>query len=359
MSAQIDNEKVTGNTVERVANVELHNCILIKMVLMLLIVVGHSTIFWTGDWFTCNPVIPSGGLGGLSKWLNSFHTYTFVLVSGYIFAKKMIGGGYPQYIPFLIKKVKRLLIPYAFTALVWVIPITQLFFHYDGYDLMKKYVLCSSPSQLWFLWMLFWIFVIAYGMWKLLSGSKVWGITSALICYVVGVVGGHLFPNVFCIWTALQYIVFFYIGIQIRIGHEKGRNLWSDTVPILVWLGIDILLYVGYSILQSKGTLGFVGIILGLILHIWGALMAFYLLQRFANGVAWEESLFVRKLSGLTMPIYLFHQQVIYFVIWWLNGKIDPYIHAALNFVFAMTGSILISLLLKQFRITRILIGEK
>lgn len=92
MSAQIDNEKVTGNTVERVASVELHNCILIKMVLMLLIVVGHSTIFWTGDWFTCNPVIPSRVLGGLSKWLNSFHTYTFVLVSGYIFAKKMIGG---------------------------------------------------------------------------------------------------------------------------------------------------------------------------------------------------------------------------------------------------------------------------
>lgn len=59
------------------------------------------------------------------------------------------------------------------------------------------------------------------------------------------------------------------------------------------------------------------------------------------------------------MPIYLFHQQVIYVCIFLLNGLINPYIHAALNFIVAMIVSLLISIMTMKFKWTKFLIGEK
>ena len=75
-------------------NQKLYNCVFIKSILMLLVILYHSTVFWNGNWFTVEPVaFQSTILGVFSQWLNSFHIYAFILVSGYIFAFKMSGGG--------------------------------------------------------------------------------------------------------------------------------------------------------------------------------------------------------------------------------------------------------------------------
>lgn len=72
----------------------LQNCGFVKEVLMLLVILGHAVHFWTYDWFTVyTPVYECRSLAILSSWINSFHIYAFALVSGYIFAFKMIGGG--------------------------------------------------------------------------------------------------------------------------------------------------------------------------------------------------------------------------------------------------------------------------
>lgn len=72
---------------------KLDNCTFVKTILMLLVILGHAMAFWSGDWFTANPIIPSQGLKIMYTWLNSFHIYGFTLVSGYIFAFKIRGGG--------------------------------------------------------------------------------------------------------------------------------------------------------------------------------------------------------------------------------------------------------------------------
>ena len=64
-------------------------------------------------------------------------------------------------------------------------------------------------------------------------------------------------------------------------------------------------------------------------------------------------------LSKRSMPIYLFHQQVIYFTIIWFNGKVNPYINVAVNFIVAIVLSVIISSILMKFKVTRFLIGEK
>lgn len=92
--------------------------------------------------------------------------------------------------------------------------------------------------------------------------------------------------------------------------------------------------------------------------HVFGALMSFFVLQWLATKVNWKNKLF-RIFSKQSMAIYLFHQQIIYFTIIWLNGKVNPYLNAIVNFIVALVLSSLISTLLMRFKVTRVLIGEK
>ena len=354
--------------------ITLLNCTFVKTILMLTVILGHSTAFWADDWFTARePVFAADWLGIFSNWLGSFHIYAFVLVSGYIFAYKMSGGGYASYGRFLKNKAKRLLIPYVFTAGVWVVPLSQYFYKWDVEEIIQKYVLCINPSQLWFLWMLFWVFALVWPLWKLLSGSMIKGLIIALVCYAVGLVGGYFVPNIYCIWTAFQYIPFFFIGIQIRVQCSeevedklkdidcRGSNVFSiEKIPAVLWVTLDLLIfYIDWLAGQGRISIPGVSLITGFILHIIGAVMAFAVLQKTAGKFTWQENKGFSKLIKCSMPMYLFHQQIIYFVIAELNGRVNSYINATLNFVLSTIISLLISIILLRFKYTRVLAGEK
>lgn len=252
------------------------------------------------------------------------------------------------------------MIPYVFAAVAWVVPISQYFFKWDTVEVLKKYVLCINPSQLWFLWMLFWVFMMAWPLWKWLSGSVYIGTAISLILYCIGVVGSKVIPNVFCIWTAFQYMPFFYIGIRIRMKQEARNKLWIEKVPVLCWILIDVLVFI-LNLMVEEGKLDFsyLGIIIGFATHMIGAIMAFLVLERIAESVNWRKNRVFVALAKYSMPMYLFHQQLIYFVISWLNGKVHPYINAGVNFGVAVVGALIISWVFMQFKATRFLIGEK
>lgn len=176
----------------------LKNCNFSKTVLMVLVAFYHAIAFWTGTWFTCNPIFGSKSLELLAAYIGSFHIYAFALVSGYIFAYK-IHGGYNRYLPFLQNKAKRLLVPYAFVMLIWVAPISEYFFRWDLTDLIKKYILCINPSQLWFLWMLFGVFAIVWPLRSVMIEKPLAGYAIAIAFYGLGTIGEKVVPNVFCI----------------------------------------------------------------------------------------------------------------------------------------------------------------
>lgn len=289
----------------------------------------------------------------------------------YICIQNEWGGGYQRYIPFLKNKAKRLLIPYAFVAVVWVVPISQYFNYFSIGDIFKQYVLCINPSQLWFLWMLFWIFALAWPLWKCLSGPPLKCILVSLIFYGIGLIGGVLIPNVFCIWTALQYVPFFCIGIQIWTQQKKKAQftnqdnrhevkLWIDRIPTMCWILLDLILFYTYLLSRQEHIpIPGVTVIIRFALNIVGSVMAFIVLQKIAVIVRWKNMKVFKKLSECSMPMYLFHQQIIYFTILLFNGRVNPYFNAVLNFLIAVALSMLISAILMKFKITRLLVGEK
>lgn len=177
----------------------------------------------------------------LAEYIGAFHIYAFALVSGYIFTYKS-RWEYSRYLPFLRNKAKRLLVPYVFVMLIWVAPISEYFFRWDLADLIKKYILCINPSQLWFLWMLFGVFAIVWPLRRVMIEKPLAGWAIAIAFYGLGIIGGKFVPNVFCIWTACQYILFFFIGMRIRVKSEKQERLITEIVPWYCRLIADLVL---------------------------------------------------------------------------------------------------------------------
>lgn len=181
---------------------ELKNISFLKTVLMIIIVLYHSIIFWGGSWFTKNPAQQIVALKWLSEWMNTFHIYGFTLASGYLYAyARHERGKYQSFKAFLQKKATRLLVPYFCVALLWVVPIQCYFIDYTVEELISKYLLATAPSQLWFLIMLFGVSLFFWLFSDVIYINNKLGLTIALIMYMLGSIGSVLLPNIFGVWT--------------------------------------------------------------------------------------------------------------------------------------------------------------
>ena len=340
--------------------IELDNCIYVKTILMILVVLYHSVIFWRGGWINEEPIIQAKSLAILAEWLNSFHIYGFVLVSGYLFYfLRYEKESYSLAKYFFNRKIKRLLVPYVFAAVIWVIPISNIFFDYDMITIFNNYFLAIAPKQLWFLVMLFNVFAIFWPISNVMEKYNFIGVIIVVFFYIVGRLCGHFMPNIFQLWTAFRYIPFFLCGFKIR---QYG----SDTIkkiPALFYILIDIILFILCKVLENTNTniliIKLFSNVLSVVLNITGAIMAFVVLQKLAGYGNWKNNrkyLFICKCS---MPVYLLHQQIIYFSLVLLNGLINPYLHAVINFICAMFVSLLLSAILLKYKPTRFMIGEK
>ena len=327
------------------------------MVLMLTVVLCHSVSFWCGEWFTVlvnERVIKP--LSVISGWTGSFHVYAFTLVSGYLFYYLKIEClKYENFLLFLLNKIKRLIVPYIFISIIWVIPITQFYYNYSIQDLLFKYILAINPSQLWFLWMLFWVYMLFCPIAKIVDNKPFLGCIIAMFLFGAGNVAGHFIPNLFNVLTGFQFIVFFYAGFVLR-KYEKRINegILAICLCVIHIVLFSVKLYFHFSKIISFG--------LDFVIHMSGAIGVFLLLQyvftRF-DSLAQICQVKLKLLVQHSMSIYLFHQQIIYFVLVLFYSIINPYLHAVLCFLISISASLVISFLLSKFRIGKIAIGEK
>ena len=325
---------------------------------MLLVVLCHSAAFYGGNWFrVCTVSEVNEVLAILSSWLGTFHVEGFTLISGYIYYYiKYEKGGYQDFRKYVRNKSKRLLVPYITISLLWVIPIGVFFYSYSLVEVIKDYVLGESPSQLWFLLMLFNVFVIYDCILTRISVGK---IVLVFILFVGGVVLGNVCPNIFQILTSMKYLLFFYIGCIIR---KRYPDMQSDKMLIF---GIMFLLVnlVFFAILNLEIFVdGIIGKVMALLsrnlCEISGAIMAFLLLSFLASKLRWDNKLFT-NLTIVSFPIYLFHQQFIYVLLWNFQSFVNSYIMCCVNFLFSILASYYISRMLMKFKVVKHLIGVK
>lgn len=331
---------------------KIENCTFIKTLLMMSVVLYHSCVFWSGGWFSVlSPINESNTLAVLSQFLNSFHVYCFVFVSGYLFYYlKYEKGKYDKYGEFIKKKIIRLLFPYWAVCLFWVAPITAYLYHYSFKDFVFNYVLGISPSQLWFILALFWIFVFIWPISNAIRNSTLIALFVSGTAFVIGLIGAKYLLNLFCFFTGLQFLTFFILGFKIRQFNSEGlkRIKWYICSILFV-----VLFLIPYFV-----NFGKLSIVYSYMLHIVGALTAFLVLQKLSMSTNWKRNKAVAILNKYSMSIYLLHQQIIYFVLSLLNGLTEPWIIALVSFLMSISISLCISRLLSFNRVSCMLIGK-
>ncbi|MBQ7617169.1 acyltransferase [bacterium] len=347
---------MNNQTFDLTSHKTLNNLQLIRVVLAILIVLYHSILFLNGHYFSVvhveKQVVPSY----IADWLNSFHIYSFVFVSGYLFFYlKNEKKTYNSYRRFIINKIKRLLVPYFVVSILWAAPIDFFFYRGDFSFFFTKYILGEGPSQLWFLLMLFWIFLLFYPLSNLFMKKCLFFIP--LLTYVISIVGSQYLPNVFQIWNVFKFFPFFYFGYVTRMFFEKKIKLslfW-------VWIIINISLFVMYIFIESNSgiTFSLIRISLMFLIHFTGVLMVWCSLQFIGSHFSCEKSRVITFLAKRSMLVYLFHQQFIFLVTYFLINRISIYIIPLVSFFVSLICSLLIASLILRFNWLRILFGEK
>lgn len=328
-----------------------------KSLLLLLVVLYHSLLCCTGiSWAPQSAYQTSRTFYYIAQFLNSIHIYAFTFVSGYVYAYlRYETDRYSDWKTVIKKKTRRLLLPYASTAIFWVIPFYCYFWSPSPQELAVKYLLGDAPSQLWFLLMLFWQFVFFQPLADRITVQRknicLFLTVFLLLYYLPTVVPIANILNVFQILTTFKYFLFFYLGIVFRRIDTRKYITWKvfcggTILTVLLFAGRQIMLEHGLLSRTSAERISPFVSIFGTYSFIIGCIL---LHRRFPD----EKSGIIQK-SGMT--VYLFHQQLIYVSICLFNKPwMPPIALVFLNFCVGLFGGILIYLVLRKWKITRFL----
>ena len=325
---------------------------------MIIIVVYHSMLFLGGEWFNDVVQVPSyKTFQILCNWLNSFHIYAFVLISGYVFYYiKYEKNGYEHFFPFFVNKVKRLIVPYVFVLFFWVIPFYIFFYGFDIQIIAVRFFLGTAPNQIWFLLALFLTFMISFFLSSVFKEKVFMSLLIVLAMVAAGTLGGHFFPNFFQIWSSLRFVAFFFLGFKIR-------QCWSSYIkkcPFFIWILVDVSLFAFCCFLQTTESIvcSYLNVALMFLVNAVGSIMAWQTLDFVANRVN-TSSKIQNFLSKRTMIVFLFHQQIIYVSIYLFASKMNEFLVLILNIILSFSISLIIASIMLLWNWTRFLVGEK
>lgn len=338
-------------------NNRFENIAFIKTFMMVCVVLCHSMSFFTGSWFNVLTLDSNASyLAYFSEFLGTFHIQSFAMASGFLFYYLMTEKGrYNDPKNDIKKRAKRLLIPYLFASILWVIPIGIFFYHYSFGEIFSKFILMTGPAQLWFLIMLFMVFLF----FELIGKRIKLSFGNLVLIYIITTIVGGLLSRAnisyFQLAASVKYILFFYLGGYIYKNRKKIS--WKQVLPMIVVIAVLYALIVCFGKSDNtiiKYSVDFVEPLLSVL----EVSVIYFLCSRLVQkckGIV--NNRFYKILEGNSFGIYLFHQQIIYFVIFWLNGTVPPIVLALCSFVIALFVSLVMSLLLRRNKVTRFMFG--
>lgn len=241
----------------------------LKGLAIFLVVLGHAIIWYPIDLhqiFICQFIF---------KWLSSVHMPLFFVISGFCYSYR------DNYSAFVLKKVKRILIPYLIFNLIDVFPrfFLQKFVNRPrsiGESLVK---IVFNGGEYWFLYVLFFIFLTFPLFDKVFLGS----FRIRILFLVVILVIDFCMPDVdiFCLKSFVHYLFFFSVGrvmrmakknpFEISVTHYKIESMICVLLfgcwIFLVWKGYGALTivtaFVGIAVLYIISKCSFVKFVFG------------------------------------------------------------------------------------------------
>lgn len=331
---------------------KLDNIDLVKTIMMVLVVLYHSLRYFTGDWFNIYGDAPISNYAiYITAFLKMFHVPSFCMALGFLYYYlKFEKNKYKILKDNIYNKIKRLLIPCISTIVLWALPIGMIFYKYSVKEIIYKFVLMASPVQLWFLIALFNIFCIAFIFPKKIN------LKNLIIIYLISTICGSTLDyfgiHFFQIHTTIQYFLFFYLGGYIY----KNKNTISTKKIIICFIILIPLLIVRFSSLNCEGVVYYLIRMIEPLISVLEIIVVYFLCTAFTKKYSLNNKLYL-MISNNSFGIYLFHQQIIYIMIYAFNKHVNSFGLISICFFASLLISLLMSLFFKKFKFTKTIFG--
>lgn len=202
-----------------------------KGVTMLLVVLGHIT----NGYLTAKQFKEwSSLICGVHYWIYSFHMPLFMVLSGYVFYRAYCVNREQKKRRYRMQMMNIALLYFIFGLLKWVSQTLLVQFVAIPVTLEDLLYLAISPlEELWYLYVLFFLYLLAYGLEKIQINENVKLVGILCLSYIgTSISWTHRFP----LDRILYYLLYFYLGISFAkrkdIPWRKGWPLYAISAVL-------------------------------------------------------------------------------------------------------------------------------
>ena len=319
-----------------------------KGIAIILVVLGHCVIDTNGK-------VPLGIPSITAQVIYSIHLSLFFFLSGLLSNKiiehKKINGKY------ILKRFKRLIIPYFVCGLVFVVmQIAQskmIGEHYSFSSLWKIVIGINPYYNLWFLFVLFILSLIGA-----LIARKNTILIIVIVSLVLSIVAGMYVvegSNILNIpLKILKYSFFYYLGMYCGIQYEKNKKALKLKVGL-----VAVVVFVLGSVFSLQLNDGIIKSVLGTIISLAGIIIALVI----SNLICKIKASKAIECFGINcMGIFVISGFILPIIQTLLKNRLNIgyYFITIIYFVLTLFLSLLVSILLKKIKILKLLVlGEE
>lgn len=342
----------------------LTNVSIIRPLLIVLLVFYHAFAIYSGAW---NPITDFPEVKvywWLDKLSYAFMLETFVFLSGYVFGYqvRIKGNGILEAKKLFYSKFKRLMIPGMVFSLIYNILFCDIIHQPVSNTL---YNVVAGTGHLWFLPMLFWCFVLLW----LFEKIQLKPIVLIPLLLIVSILPT---PLPFHLGHTLSYMIFFYVGYVLQKKDIKLSDYYTKRNTFILITTFIILfpiltLFVQQlnnqmwwdNMLTTKVLRIVVCNISKLIYSSIGVLMTLVIVGLYEKKRTTPLKNRVIIIGELCMGVYILQQFFLKAMYYYteLPFLIGPYWLPWVGFCVTLLGSVLLSWILRQTKLGRILIG--
>ena len=309
----------------------------IRAIAIIIVVFGHSIILYSPSWGMYNTVNKVYLFEILKQIINVVQMPIFFSLSGYLFYKTISKDN--NFLNFLKLKFNRLILPFIFTAIFWMIPIKKII-NYSNYNDIGMFeilkLVLTGKDALWYLPTLFLIFLIMYFLCLFLKKRSFFeDLLIFILLLLISIISNNVNISIY-ISSALFYSIYFYFGFCLFKYEDYIMNINKKIISLLVVFLMFIPIFINNLYLNYIITMIII--------------LSLYIIA--PN----KTNNYISSISKNSFGIYLFHSPLVY-ITYSYFANANPLIVVFINFVIFGSLAFLITELLRKIKL-KIFIGE-
>lgn len=343
---------------------------IIRIVATLLVVIGHCTYYsiitmYGGINYT--NIIQNYDLTNaktysilciLIRVIYSFHMPLFFSLSGSLFYLSLNSIKESSFKKFIHKKFYRLIIPFFLVTLIYSVPLKYVSGYYEeSNDVMRNIIIgqifIQGNTHLWFLLTLFFIFVIALILEKLLISSCI----KVLIIIAIYLVGFRL-ENYVLIYDVSIYLLWFYCGYyfekrRINVNNYIDRRgyLFEIIITSFFFISFIIMNYYNFDKMLLNSIKSF---IFSIITAMLGCINIYIYSHKLTKFSYLSENKFYKNILSNSFGIYLYSDPINYLILYIIFRltSVDMFVSefgAVLIFIIRLILTLVFSIIISEF----------